>query len=253
MKPAPWVGGLLDLLLPTGCLACGAWIPRERGSGAIVCDTCVTRLPLAPWPRCPRCHHPLGTGRTREPQCRMCRAWPPALARARHAHVLAPPADTLVHALKYEGWRELAPVMGAAMAAVAPPAGSPGGRRVVVPVPTTSRRVRARGYNQALLLASSVAERLGLELAEALRRTRGGATQVALHPSQRRANVRGAFQAREEALPALRGAHVLLVDDVLTTGATAVAAATELALAGVSEVTLLTYARALPFLRSTQR
>jgi len=123
----------------------------------------------------------------------------------------------------------------------------------VVPVPTTRLRVRRRGYNQALLLARSVAERLGLDLVEALLRTRGGATQVALHPSQRRANVRGAFQAREEAFPGLRGVHVLLVDDVLTTGATAVAAATELALAGVSEVTLLTYARALPFLRGTGR
>jgi ComF family protein len=183
----------------------------------------------------------------------MCRTWPPALAYARHAYLLAPPADTLVHALKYEGWRELAPLMGRAMAALPLPSLSPGGRRVVVPVPTTSTRVRRRGYNQALLLASSVAERLDLEMWEALVRKRGGATQVALHPSQRRANVRGTFQARKEVLPVLRGVHVLLVDDVLTTGATAVAAATELDLAGVSEVTLLTYARALPFLRSTAR
>ena len=183
----------------------------------------------------------------------MCRAWPAALAYARHAHLLAPPADTLVHALKYEGWRELAPLMGRAMAAVALPPLPLGGRRVVVPVPTTRERVRRRGYNQAMLLASCVAERLGLDLVDGLLRTRGGATQVALHPSQRRANVRGAFQAREEARPVLRGVYVLLVDDVLTTGATAVAAAAELALAGVSEVTLLTYARALPFLRSTGR
>jgi len=182
----------------------------------------------------------------------MCRLWPPALAHARHAYLLAHPADTLVHALKYEGWRELAPLMGRAMAAVPLPPLPPGGRRIVVPVPTTRQRVRRRGYNQAHLLASSVAERLGLELREALVRRRGGATQVALHPSQRRANVRGAFQAREETRPALRGMHILLVDDVLTTGATAVAAAVELALAGVSEVTLLTYARALPFLRGTE-
>jgi ComF family protein len=139
------------------------------------------------------------------------------------------------------------------MAAVPLPPVTSGGTRIVVPMPTTDQRVRRRGYNQAFLLASSVAGRLGLELSEALLRTRGGATQVALHPSQRRANVRGAFQAREEALPWLRGAHVLLVDDVLTTGATAVAAATELASAGVSEVTLLTYARALPFRRSAER
>ncbi|HSW29989.1 MAG TPA: phosphoribosyltransferase family protein [Longimicrobiales bacterium] len=252
MRAAPWAGGLLDLLLPTGCLACGTWIPGgERAS--IVCGGCLARLPVAPWPRCPRCHHPRGTGRGDEPACRMCRAWPDTLAHARHAHLLAPPADTLVHALKYEGWRELTPIMGRAMAKVPLPPVLPGGRRVVVPVPTTRERVRRRGYNQAHLLAADVAERLGLDLVDGLARTRGGATQVALHPSERRANVRGAFQAREEALPGLQGAHVLLVDDVLTTGATAVAAAAELALAGVSEVTLLTYARALPFLRSTGR
>ncbi len=252
MKPAPWARGLLDVLLPTGCLACGTWIPGGA-EGSIVCGPCLARLPVAPWPRCPRCHHPRGTGRGEEPVCRMCRAWPDALAHARYAYLLAPPADTLVHALKYEGWRELAPLMGRAMASVPLPAHAPGDRRVVVPVPTTPQRARRRGYNQALLLARAVAERLGLDLVEGLLRNRGGATQVALHPSQRRANVRGAFQAREEVVPRLRGVHVLLVDDVLTTGATAVAAAAGLALAGVSEVTLLTYARALPFLRSTGR
>ena len=157
----------------------------------------------------------------------------------------------MVHALKYEGWAELAPEMGAAMARVSLPPAPPGGGRWVVPVPTTRARVRRRGYNQAELLARSVAERLGEGLIEALVRTRGGATQVALHPSQRRANVRGVFAAREEEIPRLAGAHVVLVDDVLTTGATAAAAAEELVRVGVSEVTLLTYARALPFRRGT--
>ena len=183
----------------------------------------------------------------------MCRDWPEALSFARHAHVLAPPADTLVHALKYEGWRELAEPMAEAMAPAPLPPCPPGVRRTVMPVPTTAARVRGRGYNQALLLAEGVARRLGLDLVDGLRRTRGDVTQIALHPSERRANVKGVFVAREEAGSRLRGAHVLLVDDVLTTGATAVAAAMELARVGVSEVTLLTYARALPFLRGPGR
>ncbi|GMV04291.1 MAG: hypothetical protein AMXMBFR53_05720 [Gemmatimonadota bacterium] len=179
----------------------------------------------------------------------MCREWPPALTFARHAHLLAPPADTLVHALKYEGWAELAGEMGHAMARVSLPSTAGGPPRLVVPVPTTSGRVRRRGYNQALLLARAVAEARRLDLSEALVRTRGGATQVALHPSQRRANVRGVFAVREGETARLRGAHVLLVDDVLTTGATACAAATELARAGAEATTLLTFARALPFHR----
>lgn len=179
----------------------------------------------------------------------MCAGWPPALARARHAFVLAFPADRLVHALKYEGWSGLALEMGRAMAHAPLPPAPPGERRCVVPVPTTSRRVRTRGYNQALLLAREVARTLRLPLVEGLVRTRGGATQVALHPSQRRANVKGVFAARENEIPRLRGARVLLVDDVLTTGATAGAAASELVRAGAAEVTLLTFARALPSLR----
>ena len=247
MRAAAWAAGLLDLLLPSGCLTCGTWMPAA--APGLVCGGCRSRLPVTPWPRCPRCHHPRGTGRGGEATCRACAGWPGAFTRARHAYLLAPPADAMVHALKYEGWAELAPEMGAAMARVSLPPAPPGGGRWVVPVPTTRARVRRRGYNQAELLARSVAERLGEGLIEALVRTRGGATQVALHPSQRRANVRGVFAVREEEIPRLAGAHVVLVDDVLTTGATAAAAAEEVVRVGVSEVTRLTYARALPFRR----
>jgi ComF family protein len=112
---------------------------------------------------------------------------------------------------------------------------------LVVPVPTTARRVRQRGYNQAELLANAFSTALGLGVVGALRRSGGGATQVALHPSQRRANVKGVFGAREGLSRSVRGVHVLLVDDVLTTGSTAAAAATELARMGASGVTLVTF------------
>ena len=249
MRLAPWAGDLFDLLLPAGCLSCGTWIPNQ-GRAGLLCGGCRSRLPRAPWPRCPRCHHPLGTGRQAQPTCRACRDWPQALAQARHAVVLAPPADQLVHALKYEGWRELAPEMGRAMARTLAPLERGPRAPVVVPVPTTPARLRTRGYNQAELLADAVAESLGLTVVGGLRRTRGGATQVALHPSQRRANVRGVFAVREDSSARLQGAQVLLVDDVLTTGATAGAAASELVQAGVSHVTLVTYARALPLLKA---
>jgi ComF family protein len=160
-----------------------------------------------------------------------------------------------VHALKYEGWRELAREMGASMAGVVAPtfrtvAEPP---PVVVYVPTTRERERHRGYNQAELLARSLAGCLRLQVVPALIRTRGGATQVSLHPSQRRANVKGVFRARDDAVGRVRNARVILVDDVLTTGATAGAAAAELARMEASEVTLVTYARALPFRRGTRR
>lgn len=235
----PW----LDFLLPAGCLACGTWVPGGRLGGSLLCQRCRSRLPVAPWPRCPRCHHPRGTGRAEATECRECSAWPEELTRARYAFLLAPPADTLVHGLKYEGWAEAAPEMARRMARVAPSAG-PSRKRLVVPVPTTQDRLRKRGYNQAALLARGVAEILHLEAIEALVRTRGGPTQVALPPSQRRANVKGVFAPRDGAESAVRGTHVFLVDDVLTTGSTAGAAASALAHMGASEITLLAFARA---------
>lgn len=244
---AGWCADLVDLLLPGGCVACGNWIP-EPHAVRLVCGSCRARLPRAPWPRCPRCHLPLGTGRSGTARCRECADWPDALDHARFATVLAPPADKLVHALKYGGWAELAREMGRTMASLRLPAAPAGASRLVVPVPTTRERVRERGYNQAELLARSVAETLDIPFLEGLVRVRGGATQVALPPSQRRANVKGAFAARGgEAAPRIEGAHVVLVDDVLTTGSTAGAAASELVRMGASEVTLLVYARAMPF------
>jgi ComF family protein len=158
-----------------------------------------------------------------------------------------------VHALKYEGWRELAGEMGRSMARLAVPAWGDGVTPVVVPVPTTRGRVRRRGYNQAELLARGLAEARDLVMIDALERVRGGATQVSLHPSQRRANVKGAFAVRRGFSRRLRGAHVILVDDVLTTGSTAGAAATELARAGALWVTVTTFARALPRYRIAGR
>jgi ComF family protein len=159
---------------------------------------------------------------------------------------LQPPADTLVHALKYEGWRGLADEMGATMAQVSLPRNVLRDQAVLVPIPTTTERLRGRGYNQAHELANGVARRLRMPVVEALIRTRSGPTQVALHPSERWANVRGAFAPRDGSLGLPEGVHAILVDDVLTTGSTAAAAAAVLAGLGVSSVTLLTFARALP-------
>jgi len=236
----------MDLLLPAGCVACRDWIPGGRRA-PLVCARCTSLLRGAPWPRCPRCHHP----RVRRPggeaaDCPECAAWPAALTGARYAYVLRPPADDLVHALKYEGWRELASTMGDAMAKLARRELSrTGPPDLVVPVPTTAERLASRGYNQAALLAAPVAEALGLRLMPALERAGSRASQTSLTPSERRENVRGVFAPASGSEGSVRGARVLLVDDVLTTGATASEAAEALRAMGAGSVLLLTYARAL--------
>ncbi|NNF14720.1 MAG: hypothetical protein HKN72_15945 [Gemmatimonadetes bacterium] len=117
---------------------------------------------------------------------------------------------------------------------------------VVVPIATTSARLRSRGYNQAALLAEVVAARLDRPAArEALVRKGAAASQTQLSPERRRENVRGAFSSGAST-PTLAGRSVLLVDDVLTTGATALEAAATLRAGGAGEVRLLTFGRALP-------
>lgn len=117
----------------------------------------------------------------------------------------------------------------------------------MVPVPTTRTRRRRRGYNQAAVLAEAVGGILGRPVVRALHRRPGARSQVALQPLERGHNVLRAFEARGEGSRRIRGRHVLLVDDVLTTGATAGAASRTLGAAGATGVSLLTFARAMPF------
>ena len=233
---------LLHLLLPPACAGCEAPLSAEGGR---VCPLCRTRLKEPPHPRCTRCHAPRGTGLPASRPCPECSDWPEVLARARTAVLMASPADTLVHQLKYGGWPELAPFMAARMTRAFPTAELSAGS-LVVPVPTTPSRERERGYNQAELLAERVAEVFGLPLVKALRRVDGGGTQVALHRHQRRSNVEGVFRPVDARRVEVRGSPVLLVDDVLTTGATAGAAALVLEAMGARDVHLLTFARSLP-------
>lgn len=190
---------------------------------------------------------PLGTRPVITEACEECREWPASLRFARSAAVLQPPADRLVYGLKYGGWKALGPIMGRRMARLALPPLPPRIERVVVPVPTTRTRRRRRGYNQAAVLAGAVSEALGRPLVRALRRRSGARTQVALQPSERGRNVWRAFSVQPEEEPRIRDRHVLLVDDVLTTGATAGAASRALESAGVEGVTLLSFARSLPY------
>ena len=138
--------------------------------------------------------------------------------------------------------------MGERMARSAIPGELLSSSYLIAPIPTTRRRARTRGYNQARLLAEAVADRVGMPLVDVLERRQGGPTQVGLHPVERRANVRRAFTVRAEARATLKGARVLLVDDVLTTGSTAMEAARPLVQAGATQVFLSTFARALPYL-----
>jgi ComF family protein len=155
-----------------------------------------------------------------------------------------PPADAIVHQLKYGGWRVLVGPMVQRLLGVGLPEEVRSEVRCVTSVPTTRARLRERGYNQAALLARAYARERGLQWVDALERTRAQDTQTALQPMQRAANVAGAFRL-SQAAPQLAGEHLLLIDDVLTTGATVAECATTLVTGGARCVSVLTFARAL--------
>jgi ComF family protein len=158
----------------------------------------------------------------------------------------------LVHALKYRGWAAVARPMGARMAAVEWPWDVEDEVRIAVPVPASRQRRRERGYNQAELLARAAAAAKGWRVRpELLVRTRATRTQTALRPEERRANVARAFAVPRERAGDLRGAHVVLVDDVWTTGATALSCAEALREGGARAVSVVTFARVVPELERT--
>lgn len=234
--------GLLDLLLPPVCLGCDKLI-APGDAARLICRRCRTLLREPPAPLCQRCGAPrLRTGRPDTEHCGECERWPTTLVHARSAFLLHPPADRIVHQIKYRGWHSLAPIMAAAMARVL----LPDAMRtcdVVQAVPTTRSRVRERGYNQAGLIASSYAEQTRRMHVNWLERAPASSSQTTLQPAKRAANVAGAFRLCDRHSAA--GRDFLLVDDVLTTGATVSECAETLAGAGAASVCVLTYARAL--------
>jgi ComF family protein len=213
---------ILDAVFPKRCAGCGAgpWP---------FCRRCLSLLvPLGrPW--CERCGAPSTSPR------RSCRHCPPdPIAVARSAFLFDGPARRAVHRLKFSGWRPVAEALGAAMAEAWD--GSPD---VVTWVPLSRRRRADRGFDQALALAGVVGRRIDVPVHPLLRRVSDGGRQARRGGVERRLAMRGAFEAR-----GLVPTRVLLVDDVLTTGATAAACAEALADAGAREVSVLTAARA---------
>ena len=149
-----------------------------------------------------------------------------------------------MHALKYQGWEGVGRFMGEEMArrAVTPIREA----AFVVPVPTSSRNVRRRGYNQAQVIAAALAEALEIPLLPCLERRRQVGTQTTLNPAQRRANVSGAFVLAGPSRDAVEGQRLALVDDVYTTGATVLAAVQALAPGRPASVFAYAFARTIP-------
>jgi ComF family protein len=239
---------LLDLLLPRHCAACGRAV--ERGRAEPVCGRCWATLARLPHPQCERCGHPLVVrdlpAAAQPRRCRWCELLP-AHVRAVRSVCWVPEGagGAVVHACKYEDWPAVAAGMARRMAALEWPPDVRDERAAVVPVPLARERERARGFNQSTLLALALAPAWGVPVwNDVLCRTRATAAQARLTPADRLRNVAGAFGAVASARPRLRGAHVVLVDDVVTTASTLNACAAALCAGGARIVSYVTFGRA---------
>lgn len=228
---------VLDLALPPLCPAC-----REPVAGRGLCAACWSKLSFIGRPYCERLGIPFAYDPGPGILSMEAIADPPAYNRARAAVRFDDISRALVHGLKYGDRLDLAPMMGRWI--------SHAGRELLaeadalVPVPLHWRRLWSRRFNQSAMLAAAIsAESKVPVVTGALKRVKATAQQVGLSRPERAANVQGAFRVPDEGKAAVAGRRLIVVDDVLTSGATVEGCARALLRAGAANVDVLVFAR----------
>ncbi len=222
----PYFDALADLFYPQRCVAC------DSRASDVLCRGCYEELPRIEPPFCQRCGTPTAFEAF---VCEECKGLDFGFETARAPLRYEGVGKEVIHSLKYRGYR---PVVDRVMVPLMLEA-LDGEFDVVVPVPLHRSRFRKRGFNQAELMAQSLSRDIGVPVRDALEVLRKTRDQVELSGAGRRENVAGAFGARAPV-----AGKVLLIDDVLTTGATMSACAAALARAGAAEVHALSLCRA---------
>ena len=220
----------LNVLYPIHCLGCGA-------AGSALCRECRATLPRLAHPYCAVCAQPGVSG-----TCGACRRHAPAVDSiiAPFLYVSASPIHLAITRLKFQGWRAVAPELGGLLAAFLDTQSL--SVDLVVAVPSHPRRLRSRGFNQAALIARELAKRTGLRVADDLLvRTKNASSQLSMASHESRwLNVERNFACTGT----IEGLRLLVVDDLVTTGATMSACASALKDAGAAEVVGIAVARA---------
>jgi competence protein ComFC len=239
------IGALTSVLFPAPCRICGHAL--TNASRIPICENCLGSFEQIVAPMCQCCGRPFVStvaSDASKPLCRLCRMDFFAFERARSFAIYNDALFEAIVLMKYEEVTRLGDWFAARLSEVLREAAE-WKADVVVPVPLHAERRRERGYNQAELIARPLAKRLGLKMeSHLLVRTRPRPPRLLLSRSERWKSVRGAYATREDLrVDKLR---ILLVDDVLTTGATLDSCARALKKAGASEVLGLTVARIVP-------
>jgi ComF family protein len=229
---------VVDFALPPRCPACGTIVPEPH----LFCLPCWQSLTFLGAPCCARCGLPFQFPSDEAAECGRCLADPPPFERLRAAVAYGDTARKVALKLKYSGRPGVAATLAHFMARQLPDCVAD--HALLVPVPLHRWRIWKRGYNQAALIASALSRRSGIpaEL-DLLRRTKATPPLKGLNRRERALTVRGVFAVAKEDRPRLKGRHVILVDDVFTSGATAGACARTLRRAGARSLAVLTWAR----------
>jgi len=240
LKQLEWVKTGIDLLLPPTCPGCGVHVAQN----GTICPSCWERLRFITRPFCPVMGVPFSYDVGDKILSAEALQDPPPFSRARAVVEHDGLAQKLVSSLKYASHTELAPWMAHWMARVAKDLLKESD--MIIPIPLHPVRFWQRGYNQSAELARTLARKTNkLFYPEGLVRHKRTKQQVGLDATARRRNVATAFLVPKQALSEIENRHIVLVDDVFTTGATVRAAAQTLRMAGAARVDVITFSRAL--------
>ena len=243
MRPSQAFQWLLNLIFPPICSICQTRL-NGKEKDLILCPTCRTAVkPIRP-PYCPRCGLPEPSGDGAGYLCGPClkERWQFEVHRSSGLYEGA--LKEAIHTFKYGGVFPLVRVFGDLLQPTLQTLSQDYPVDVMIPVPLHIRRLRERGFNQALLLVKELNRRIGIPYEErALKKIKDTPVQIALKKRERRKNLKGVFQAKDT--ETLKGKSVVLVDDVYTTGATVNECSRALLKAGAERVAVLTVARAL--------
>jgi ComF family protein len=234
--------GIADVIFPPHCITCDALL--EEHGPLPLCPSCAAGIHFIGSPLCPRCGIPFSAAEGEDHLCGECLVTERPYAIARAVGLYEKTLLKAIHLFKYRGKIGIGGVLGRIMADYAALQWDMNIFSLIVPVPLHRKRLRERGFNQAVILARAIAKRFSRPLDfMTLRRTVFTAPQVGLGREERSANVRRAFTVRNP--ERIAGRKILLIDDVYTTGSTLTECAAALMQAEAEAVAILTLARAL--------
>jgi competence protein ComFC len=197
----------LDFIIPQHCVICN----QEIKTG-LLCNNCYDYIPLVKPPLCQSCGRPV----KKDEFCQFCKN-ASLIDRGRAWMLFTPPVDTIIHHFKYRKKSNLCVILGRAMATIIKSDHFLKTADLIIPVPLYWWKLLRRGYNQAGLLAEIISENCGTKISNIMRRIKNTKTQTKLNEGERRKNVYGAFALKSNNV---KGKKVILIDDVMTTGAT---------------------------------